>query len=877
MSIFALKLAWRETRTSWKHFVYFFICIALGVGAVVGLGLFAANIEQTITRDARALLGGDLEIRLTHRLGDPGQAVLDSLRGRDILVSHVSELVAMSATAHRDDRGVSDRSTQLVELKAVDPAYPLYGSVTTQPQTPLSALLHPIEDPFCPNRCFGAVVQPALLIRLGLELGSPLKIGQAVFIIRGTLEQEPDRVAGAFSLGPRVLISRQGLAATDLVRPGSRIRERYLLRLPSDVPLKGMAHEMRGRLADEGARVVTYQDAQPRIRRFLEQLAQYLGLIGLAALFIGGIGIASTIQAFLKEKVLTLAILKTLGAESRVLLASYLGQALFLGVIGSGLGIVVGLVLLALLPELLSGMLDLSMTRQLFALPLIKGVVLGMLTTLLFALWPLLGIRHVPPALVFRREVTPHPDRDESGGATWFSRMRRRLSADPPRYATALGITAGLAALAMWQARSVTLGLLFVGGLAVAIGMLALGALGLIRLVGVFPFGRSFAVRHACTNLRRPDGQVSSILVAIGVGVMVVVTVSLVEGALLRALGERIPTDAPSFFFIDIQPDQATPFRHLVSERTSAPPELLPVVRSRLSAIDGRDVDPNRYQNRRDGWYFTREYVLTYREDLPEGNAIVEGGWWNGAADKDEAGGTGGRVSVEADAARHLGLEVGSTVTFDIQGTPIRAHVTSLRSVDWSSFSPNFYMILEPGSLTGAPVTYIAAVRVPSSMEVPLQQAVVRHFPNVTAIKVGDVLANVVRMLKRLVFAIQGIAAFCIVTGAIVLAGALAATRYRRIRESAILKAFGATRRILTLSFATEYLLLGAMAGVIGIGLAVLLSWAVTTFVLDIGWAFLPRILTVALACTMLLVLVVGTLGTFRILGRPPLAVLREE
>jgi len=371
-------------------------------------------------------------------------------------------------------------------------------------------------------------------------------------------------------------------------------------------------------------------------------------------------------------------------------------------------------------------------------------------------------------------------------------------------------------------------------------------------------------------------------MVSVGIGVMVIVAVSLLEQALVDQVGESRPVDSPSFFFIDIQPDQRDAFLRLLRERTQDPtPETTPLVRSRLHAINGKPVaveedgeqTQGRKEERRKNWYLTREYVLTFLTDLPKDNKVIKGDWWK----RDQVF-SKPLVSIEEDAAKSLGVDLGSMIEFEIQGALVAAEVSNIRKVEWGNFSTNFYMIFSPGALEGAPFTYVATVRVPPEQEVPLQQAVVAAFPNVTAINIGDVLDSFARILDRLALAIRAIAVFCILAGALVMAAALAATRYRRLYESVVLKALGATRGLIAQSFAVEYALLGAAAGLIGTALASLLSWAVLKFILeDVTWTLQPEVLATGFALTVLLSIVVGFLSTFRILGQRPLAVLRHE
>ncbi len=876
-------MAWREIRGSWRQFVFFLACLAVGVGAVVGIELFATNVETLILRDARSLLGGDLEIRVAHQLSESGRETLDTLRERNVEVTHVRELVAMAAVPSMEQAQTPNaQATQLVELKAVEALYPLYGHVELTPSQPLHSSLASNDCPSLP--CFGAVVQESLLISLGIQLHDHIKIGQAWFAVTGILIKEPDRVASAFSLGPRVLISRQALRATDLVKPGSRIRERYLLRVPESLALGPLRGELQGRLGPEGAGVSSYRDAQPRIRRFLDQLTTYLGLIGLTSLFVGGIGIACTIHGFMRHKLTTVAILKTLGADAGLLMRMYLFQSLFMGCLGSMVGVALGVGLQRLLPVLLGELIPLAISSQITVLPLAKGLLVGVVTTFCFTIWPLLTIRETPPALVFRREVEQHQTPIRAGSwlrLTWAAFLG--VVRDCYRLGTALLMGCGLTLLATWQARSLTLGALFIVAFASAVILLQVGVWVLLRGLRTLPRPRSFVIRQALGNVQRPGNYTRGMAVAIGVGVMVIVTVALVKSSLLIAIGERIPEDAPTFFFIDIQPDQREPFEAIVQrEAPHAPYRLTPVVRSRLRAIDGRVIDPEEHKGKKNGWYFTREYVLTALSTLPEDNTVAKGKWWSTDSEARREGehknqGRAIRVSVEEEAAGNLGADVGSTLEFAVQGTPLAAIVESTRKVDWGSFSMNFFMILSPGALDGAPMTYIATAKVEAEEELPLQHALVRTLPNVTAIKVDDVLANVARLLEQLAWAIQGIALLSMVSGAVVMTAAVSSTRYRRLYESAILKAIGGTRRIVVASFAVEFALIGGLAGLIGVGLASALSWAILHFFLDLAWTAQPVVLGWGLLATVGLAVAVGFLSTFKILGEPPLAVLRQE
>ncbi len=837
MRAFALRMAWRETRAAWRHFTYFFICIALGVAALVGVGLFAANMDRAIQREARSLMAADVELRTTRPLTAEAEAVLHGFDGRGIARMHLSELVAMAAVR---------TGTQLVELKAVEPGYPFYGKLRAEPEQALATL-------FTGNN---VLAEETLLIRLDLKVGDTLKIGRTEFRIAGLLKKEPDRAAGAFSFGPRVLMSQQGLAATQLIQPGSRVTHRHLLKLPESVSPRAVQAELSSTFPDKTVRVSTYQEAQPMLRRFLRQLTMYLGLVGLIALMVGGIGVASSVRAFLNEKLETIAVLKAVGAESRTILLVYLTQTLLLGLLGSLAGAALGAGLQIFLPPLMKTWLPIELEFRFALLPFVRGVAMGLLTTILFALWPLLDVRHVRPNLIFRRDVTEEPS-GSAGRSAWVASGLLALA---------------LAGLALWQAGSWRAAGLFIGTLIAALGLLQGAAWMVARLARRLPRWRPLAWRQGLANLYRPGSQVKTILVSVGVGVMVILAIHLVERNILWEIGENIPTNAPSFFFIDIQPDQQDAFARLLAERGHAEARLTPLVRSRLWALNGQPIGRENYEEREHGWYFTREYVLTFLKDLPKDNVVTKGDWWNAVEPSREP-----RVSVEEEAARRLGLDIGSTVEFDIQGAKVSGKVVNIRKVEWGNMSTNFYFIFEPGALDGAPMTYVATARIDPKEEVPLQRAVIAAFPNVSAISIRDVLDSVARVVDRISLVIRFMAGLSILAGAIVLAGALAATRFRRIYEAMILKAVGATRRAIAQTFAVEYALLGAAAGVIGTGLAVALAWGVGHWILDVKWLFQPEALAWGVGGTIIGTILVGLLSTYRILGQKPLPVLRRE
>jgi putative ABC transport system permease protein len=834
VSRFVLRLAWRESRGAWRHFGYFFACITLGVSALVGVGSFADSLERTVARSARALMGGDVEIRSSQPWPEAAAGLASEAPGGGVAVTRVRELVAMA-------RAGASR-TQLVELKAVEPGYPFYGTLVADPDRPLAALIGGGR----------ALVHDSLLARLGLRVGDRFRVGQAELTVSGVIVREPDRAIGVFSLGPRVLIAAGDLDRTGLVRPGSRVRYRTLFRLPEGAD----AVRFRDRLARSlpaAQRVITYAQAQPGLRRFWDQLTMYLGLTGLVALMVGGIGVAVSVGAFVKEKLPTIAIMKSLGAGWRPLLAAYLLQTALLGLGGSLAGALLGSLVQPLLAPILARFLPIELRLSFSARAVLVGVAMGVGVTLLYALWPLLQIRRVPPALILRREVEP------------------RLPGRRP-WAAAAPIAGGLAALALWQAGSWKVGALFAGGLGGALLLLALGARGVIALARRVRW-RGPVWKQGAANLHRPGSHAGPVLVSLGLAVMLVVSIALLEQSLRSELVDSRPGEAPAFFFIDIQPDQAAPFAALVAGHgAEAAAALTPVVRSRLAAVNGATPAPRGTARREDTWALTREYVLTWAAEPPGHNRVVAGRWWTAAEAAREP-----LISVEDEIAHDLGVGLGDTLTFDIQGVPVTARITSLRHVDWRSLSSNFFVIFSPGALEGAPTTFIATVRARPEREGGLQSAVVTAFPNVTAIPVREVLERVTGVLDQIALAVRLMAAFSVGAGLIVMAGALAITRKQRLYQSVILKTLGATRGFVSRVFAVEYTLLGAAAGIAGGALAAALAWAVLRWVFDVPWQWAPGTLAAGGLAATGLALLVGVLGTRRLLGRRPLGVLRSE
>jgi putative ABC transport system permease protein len=591
--MFVWRMAWRETRGAGRHVTLFVTCIALGVAALVGVGTFATNLERTLGREARALMGGDVELRSARALGAAAREELERLLGSGALTTEIRELAGM-ARSPRDGRSA------LVELKAVGARYPLYGRIETEPARPLGDLL--AEG--------GALVEGPLLDRLALRVGDGIVVGSAAFTIRGVVRREPDRAGGLLTLGPRVLIADDALDATGLVQFGSRVRHRALVRLPEGTSAARIRDDLTRALDDPAIRVVAFDESQSGLKRFFAQLTTYLGLTGLVSLLVGGIGVASAVRTFIRRKTETIAILKCVGATTRTLFATYLIQALALGVVGSVLGVGLGLAFQPLATRAFAGLAPFPLEPALDARTLVRALAMGVLTTGLVVLWPLLSLRAIPPSAILRQEVEP---------------VRRRRP-----WLAALPIASGLAALALWQAGSFKIGGIFVlASLGALLGLAALGR-GLIRLARAMPRARSLAWRQGVANLHRPGGQVGGVVVALGIGVMLLVAIALLEDALDRQIDHEQRREAPSFFFVDVGADQHDAFSRMMTTTTGTTPTLIPVVRARLASVNGERVGRSMLDRRRAAghdalWYFTRDYVLTSTAEPPAANAILRG------------------------------------------------------------------------------------------------------------------------------------------------------------------------------------------------------------------------------------------------------------
>lgn len=851
---FFFRTLLRESRGSRGRLLFFIACLAVGVSAVVAVAGLSASMNDGIRREARQLLAADLVIR-------GGQPIPEDL-GRALAPfpgtqrTDVRETVTVASVALRGGKGSRPGPSQLVEMKVVDGTYPFYGKLELSPSRPLAELLTPRT----------AVVASELLARLGRRVGEDINIGGQPFRVAGIVVSEPDRVGISLTMGPRVFISGAGFGRTTLDERGSRIGYRALFRLPDDTSAAGLAsaaERLRESFPKDFYRVETYRQAQPALRENLERVERFLGLVALLSLFVGGIGVAQSVRAWLAGRLDAIAVLKCLGLRPRELFPLYLGQTLLMGLAGSLVGILAGAAVQLVLPRLFPDLMPADMIDPWQPAALLRGLALGVGVALVFSLPPLSAVLRVPPARVLRRDAEPLPHHRWVTAAT----------------VAVLGL--GVWGMATLQSGSPLLGGQFTGGVAVVTAALAGAAFLVTRLVRRiprdvfpgFPPRASLWLRQGLAALARPGAGAGSAIVALGLGVLVVLGMSLVERRLASQLSAEIPTDAPSAFLVDIQPSQWPGVERILRQGGAEGIESVPVVMARVSAIDGVPSQEllARPSDREGGrrWALTREQRLTYMRALPEDNRIIEGALWS---DPQRA-----EVSVEQEFAGDIGVRVGSTMRFDIQGVPIDVVVTSLRTVDWQTFGINFFLVVEPGVLEQAPQQRLAVARLPPASEQRVQDQVAAAYPNVTLLRIREILEKVLKVLGRISLGIRFLGGFTVVAGIAILAGAISAGTARRGREVALLKTLGMTRRGVAAAFAVEYALIGLVAGTIGTVGGTALAWGVVTRGFEIPWKLDPLALTLTLAASVALAVIAGLAASFRALERRPIEVLRAE
>ena len=835
----ALRLAARELRGGLGGFRIFLACLTIGVAAIAGVGTLSQALQQSLRENAQILLGGDVEFRVTGRPLDA--AIVDDIGRRSDRLARLGEMRAMAYSSTNDKRS-------LIELKGVPDAYPLYGEIELAPAIALNDALAARHDRF------GAAVGSVLLLRLGLEIGDTLRIGDREFEIRATIVKEPDQLANAFTLGPRVMVDESGFRATGLVREGSLIRYKYRVRLAPGTDAHAWGAKVGEAYPQQSWRIRDHSSANPSVQRFVERFAVFLTLVGVTALLIGGIGVGNAIQNFLAGKTETIAVLKCLGARGRLIFGIYLAQVMLLATVGIAIGVVLGAGAPWLANIVLADKLPIPAKVGIYWQPSLLAALFGWLTALVFGLWPLATAQEVPAAGLFRDIVQP--------ARRW----------PKPLYLVSIAVAAGaLVALAIVGSGQPFISQWFVLGAAAA--LLAFRGLAwlIVRLVRGAGRARNPTLRLALANICRPGAPTGGIVVSLGAGLTVLVAVALIQSNLTRQVSERILTDAPAFFFVDIQPGQGAAFAETVHGVAGAGGvEQVPMLRGRLTRINGTsvaDVTPHPDA----AWVTRSEIGFTYAGPMPEGTDMRAGKWWP----PDYSGPP--LVSLDIDIARGLGVDIGDTMTYSILGREVTARIRNLRKTDWMNLGINFVTVFAPGTLENAPQSLLATARATPQAEEALFRAVTDRFPNISPIRVRAISERIASFFRQVGAGVQAASAVALLTGVLVLAGAVAAGHRRRVYDAVVLKVLGARRSFLIRVFLLEYLLLGLATAVIAVALGTLASWIVVTEVMRAHWEFLPTTALATVVGAAVLTAVLGFAGIWLALGQKPAPVLRAE
>lgn len=840
---FILSLTAREIRSSWRRLLFFFLCIALGVGSVVALRSLIQNLTNAVGTDARALLTADIEISSTSDF-TPGdlekiQSVVDGIG----IVEARNEAITTGAMARPSD--TANERLRMVELKGVEPPFPLVGEFELDG----GAKFH--HSMLEKN---GALVARILLEELDVKIGDRLKIGEGEFEIRGSFDREPGGTSG-FRLGARIFVEKKAFDDAGITRNSSRVRRRILYRT-SENPTE-LVRQLREALKGTTITVQSYRETQERLGEQFARTENYLALTGLLILVLGGVGVWNVSRAFVEQKRKAVAVLKCLGAGGGRIITVYLLQILTLGLIGSLFGVALAQGALLLVRYGFGTDLpgEMSYTVSLFSA--IQGLLLGVLISLLFSALPLLQVRNIKPRLLLR---------DENNAAL------RRL--DRTKWLFGALCLAGLLSIAVWQAGSVVVGAFFLGGLALTSLVLYAAAVILTKILRSGKNVGSFPVKQAINSLYRPGNQTRIILLAVGLGAFVVMAVQSLQTNLVREFDFSRNQRLPTLFFVDIQKSQIEGLAEMIEQKVGEKPETTPTVRARIAFVNGKPLDFSDPEVRQMQGQIGREFAVTYRPDLDENETIVAGRWW-----PDEAGPFVPEVSIQDQMAERLKVSPGDSITFDISGRKITVRVANIRKLDLRNTRTAFVFVFRPGVLENAPQSFAATVlsRIGPTDRQRLQRDVIGTFPNVQVFDVADIVSAVQRLVNNFVLAISVVGSFVILSGILILIGSIALTKSQRIYENAILKTLGANRRILFGILVSEYGLLGVLAGVIGAGFATLMSYAVSRFILNIQWEFDLWLALLGITITASVVLAVGTLSSFDVLFRRPLATLRSQ
>jgi putative ABC transport system permease protein len=838
-NIWVWKMAWRDSRTSRRRLILSTLCIVVGIAALVAISSFGKNLQEAVDQQAKSLLGADLVISSRQPFTTETEELIGSIPGAQ------SREISFSSMAYFPKTG----GTRLVQVRALQGDFPYYGLLETLPRTAAHTFKTGPQ----------ALVDNALMLQFDVRVGDPIKIGASTFRIAGRLKKIPGEAPAAALIGPRVYLPMTYLSQTQLIQKGSRVTYKVYFKLAKEIEVEQLLEKIQPHLTRYRLENDTVQKRKTSLGEVMGNLVRFLNLVAFIAPLLGGVGVASGIHVYIKQKFNTIALLRCVGATAKQTFAVYLTQATAMGLGGAILGALAGIGMQTLLPTVLADFLPVRMTFALSWSAVVQGVIMGLGITLLFALLPLLSIGKISPLLTLR-----------------FSYEDLRLRS-PLRWGIYLLIAVSIGSFAMVQTEHWTYGLGFFAALGLAFGLLtAVARLTMVGVKNYFPNSWTYVWRQGLANLYRPNNQTVVLVLSLGLGTFLLLTLYLSQSLLLKQVSLASSKNQPNLVLFDIQRDQKEDLAGLL--RSFGLPVLQwdPIVTMRLASVKGKDVAAIRNDSSpsQSDWALHREYHATYRDSLSNTEAVTAGAWQgkvDGLADRVT-------VSLEEEIARTLSVTLGDQLVFDVQGVPITTTLSSIRKVDWWRIQPNFFVVFPTGVLEDAPQYWVLVTRFDSpELSAELQQTVVQKFPNVLVIDLTLVLSTVEAVLRKVSFAIRFIALFSVLTGLIVLVGVVISGRYQRVQESLLLRTLGASRAQVNRIMMVEYLFLGSFSGLAGILLALAGTWGLAYFMFDITFVLTLRPLISALLLVTGLAVLAGIWGNWGVHNRPPLEALRAD
>jgi putative ABC transport system permease protein len=842
-----LGLAWRfakrELRGGLRGFIVFIACIAIGVGAIAGVNSLARSLTEGLQSQGRTILGGDLSLEIIQQRATAEQ------RSFFESIGTVSEIAETRGMARSED----EQNQVLVEIKGVDTPYPLLGKVELANDGDAKSLMQK------ENGRYGVLAEAGLAARLDIQVGDPVRLGNATYTLKGLIASEPDKLSGGIGFGPRLMLTQEALSESGIIGPGSLVEWEYRILMPdapSDTDVARQTDELQTRYADEGWRIDTRNDASPRLSSQIERFAQFLTLVGLTALIVGGVGVANAVNAFVERKKPVIATLKCLGAPGSFVVQVQAMQIMVLALIGIAFGIALGAATPWLAGTALQNIVPIPLEKGVYPDALALGVAYGLITAIAFAIWPLGKTEDVPATALFR---------------TGLETARRPR----PLYLglTALSITI-LAGLAFFISESQMVAGIYIVATAITFVMLRLVGTAIMAITKRLPRPKRTTFRLAVSNIHRPGALTPSVVLSLGLGLTLLVAIAMIDGNLRRQLTSTIPEQAPSFFFLDIQNTQVAEFETLIADiAPEAQIQKVPMLRGRVTALKGIPADQIE-AGPESAWVLRGDRGITYEATAPDPEEITEGEWWPENYDGEPL------VSFIEEEGKDLGLAIGDTVSVSVLGREFTARIANFRDVEWRSLAINFVMVFSPNTFAGAPHATLATLTwengVTPEKELMILRKVTTAFPSITSVRVKDALDSVNSIVEQIAFAVRGASSVTLIASILVLAGALAAGQRYRAYDAVILKTLGATRTRLLSAFLIEYALLGLIAAIFGLIAGSFAAWYVVTEVMRSNFMLLPDVALSATAIALILTISFGLLGTWRILGQKAAPILRD-